>query len=305
MDSEVGQASNAGRFGMPATTAGPARGGPCGGGAGSGGSRDLRRDAGVSARGSRAAARQPWRRRPRGVGGAPASRWRVGAAMGAAAGGNGSRTGARGRGLRARPGAPGAGVGRRGRRGRAPLPLTASVARRAGRGGGGARRPRPRCRAPPTSARRIEEIVAPTSGRSPTTPAGRAHLVLARGEAARFAGIGECAAWGEATAACRATAEPLLLAYALIGEAEALAAAGRRKDAAARLAEGSALARRVEAVPLAQEAAALARRARLPLEGDAPGRAAGEEGSGDDADATRPPDADWGPDRVSARSSCS
>jgi DNA-binding CsgD family transcriptional regulator/tetratricopeptide (TPR) repeat protein len=146
----------------------------------------------------------------------------------------------------------------------------------------------------PTSARRIEEIVAPASGRSLGTPAGRAHLALARGEAARFAGTGETVAWEEATAACRATEEPLLLAYALTREAEALATAGRREEATARLAEGMALARRIEAVPLAEEAAALARRARLPLEGDDPAPAAGEQEAGDEVDAPPSPAADWG-----------
>jgi DNA-binding CsgD family transcriptional regulator len=112
-------------------------------------------------------------------------------------------------------------------------------------------------------SRLIAEIVRTASGAPFATPAGAAHVALARGEAARFAGAGEDEAWEEAIVACRATDEPFLLAYALTRAAEAAVAAERREEAAALLAEGLELARQSEAMPLVEEASALARRARL------------------------------------------
>jgi DNA-binding CsgD family transcriptional regulator len=160
-------------------------------------------------------------------------------------------------------------------------------------------------------ARRIEVLLAAAAQGMPDSPAGRAHAALARAEAARFAGTDEESAWEEAGAACRATDEPFLLAYALTRAAEAMAAAGRGKEAAAALAEGLELARASDATPLVEEAEALARRTRLPVEpggsrsaggagaaagGDAggAGAAAGGDDSGDASDAPTSPADDWG-----------
>jgi DNA-binding CsgD family transcriptional regulator len=85
-----------------------------------------------------------------------------------------------------------------------------------------------------------------------------------RGEAARLAGSGETAAWGEAVAVCRAGEDSYPLVYALIREAEALAAAGEIEGAAARVREADERARDLGAEPLAEEARAVARSARLP-----------------------------------------
>lgn len=143
--------------------------------------------------------------------------------------------------------------------------------------------------------RRIGELVATEVLLD--TPAGHAHVSLARAEAARFSGAGEEAAWEEATAACRATGEPFLLAYALTRAAEAYAAAGRRDEAAAALAEGLELARASEASPLVEEAEALARRRRLPVadggRGSAGGAANAEGEAAAEGDAPPPAD-DWG-----------
>ena len=86
-----------------------------------------------------------------------------------------------------------------------------------------------------------------------------------RGEAARLAGSGETAAWGEAVAVCRAAEDSYPLVYALIREAEALAGAGEVEAAAARVREADERARDLGAEPLAEEARAVARSARLPL----------------------------------------
>jgi DNA-binding CsgD family transcriptional regulator len=150
-------------------------------------------------------------------------------------------------------------------------------------------------------SRLIEEIVRTASSAPFPTPAGAAHVALARGEAARFAGAGEGAAWEEAIVACRATDEPFLLAYALTRAAAGAVAAERREEASALLAEGLELARQSEATPLVEEASALARRARLPIAADAPDATAGDPGSdaGDADRAVEPASAapaadDWG-----------
>jgi DNA-binding CsgD family transcriptional regulator len=85
------------------------------------------------------------------------------------------------------------------------------------------------------------------------------------GEAARLAGSGETAAWGEAVAVCRAAEDSYPLVYALIREAEALAGAGEIEGAAACVREADERARDLGAEPLAEEARAVARGARLPL----------------------------------------
>jgi DNA-binding CsgD family transcriptional regulator len=108
-----------------------------------------------------------------------------------------------------------------------------------------------------------------TTAQLPTeTPAGRGYRELVAAEAVR-AGGGE-PDWAAAVAHWRTAADPHLLAYALLRQAEVALAHGERDAAASALAEGSAAARALGAAPLADEIAALARRARIPLEAAAP-----------------------------------
>jgi DNA-binding CsgD family transcriptional regulator/tetratricopeptide (TPR) repeat protein len=108
-----------------------------------------------------------------------------------------------------------------------------------------------------------------TTAQLPTeTPAGRGYRELVAAEAVR-AGGGE-PDWAAAVAHWRTAADPHLLAYALLRQAEVALAHGERDAAASALAEGSAAARALGATPLADEIAALARRARIPLEAAAP-----------------------------------
>jgi DNA-binding CsgD family transcriptional regulator len=71
---------------------------------------------------------------------------------------------------------------------------------------------------------------------------------------------------------------PYLTAYCLLRYAEALLAAGDRAAAARAVREAHATAAGLGAAPIAAQAAALARRARLPLDDDAPADTAGSAG---------------------------
>jgi DNA-binding CsgD family transcriptional regulator len=94
---------------------------------------------------------------------------------------------------------------------------------------------------------------------------GSGHRALMRAEAARLAGSGETAAWGEAVAVCGAAEDCYPFVYALIREAEALAGAGEIEAAATRVREADERARELGAEPLAEEARAVAGSARLRL----------------------------------------
>ena len=95
------------------------------------------------------------------------------------------------------------------------------------------------------------------------SPAARGHRALVRAELARLARNGEVEAWGETVDACREMNEPFPLAYALLRQAEALAAAGSADAAGAAAGEAAELAGRMGAAPLLGELEALIRRARL------------------------------------------
>jgi DNA-binding CsgD family transcriptional regulator/tetratricopeptide (TPR) repeat protein len=99
-------------------------------------------------------------------------------------------------------------------------------------------------------------------------PAARGHLALVRAEHARLTHNGEVAAWAEAVDTCRQMNEPFPLAYALLRQAEASAAAGSADVASAAAGEAAELAGRMGAAPLLSEITALIRRARLRISAD-------------------------------------
>ncbi len=114
------------------------------------------------------------------------------------------------------------------------------------------------------------------------SPAARGHRGLVRAELARLARNGEVEAWGEAVDACREMNEPFPLAYALLRQAEALAAAGNADAAGAAAGEAAELAGRMGAAPLLGEVEALIRRARLRVSsnGTAPTQASASSAPG-------------------------
>jgi ATP/maltotriose-dependent transcriptional regulator MalT len=102
-----------------------------------------------------------------------------------------------------------------------------------------------------------------------TTASDRGHQALLGAEHARMARAGEVAAWSDAVSACRDMNEPYPLAYALLRQAEALAADHDAGSASAAAREALDLARGMGAAPLAGEIELLVRRARLHVEDDA------------------------------------
>ena len=94
-------------------------------------------------------------------------------------------------------------------------------------------------------------------------------------EAARVAGA--AADWADAVEAWRRLAEPHMLAYALMRDAEASAAAGDRPRAEVAAREAAAHLRALGAQPLLDELLALARRARLALDAEPSGAAEASE----------------------------
>jgi DNA-binding CsgD family transcriptional regulator/tetratricopeptide (TPR) repeat protein len=108
------------------------------------------------------------------------------------------------------------------------------------------------------------------AGRLPVaTPRAQAYSALAAAAAARAAGRPTDPAHVVAT--CRESGDPYLLAHSLLRQAQDACAAGDREGAAPALGEAAELATRLGAQPLLDEARALARRARIKLNGDAPG----------------------------------
>jgi DNA-binding CsgD family transcriptional regulator len=109
------------------------------------------------------------------------------------------------------------------------------------------------------------------------TATDRAYRALALAEHARLRREGESAAWGEAAERCRATRDPVPLAYAQFRYAEALHGDGDHAAAAAAAGEALNLARAAGAAPLQADVEALIKRARLhvadPANGAAPGAA--------------------------------
>ncbi|GAB2534080.1 helix-turn-helix transcriptional regulator [Nocardia heshunensis] len=84
---------------------------------------------------------------------------------------------------------------------------------------------------------------------------------------------GSAARWAEAVAAWRAVERPYEIAASLLGFAESAAVEGNRPHAAHALRELIDIATRLGATPLRQAARAVADRARIPLDGSAPGSA--------------------------------
>jgi len=113
------------------------------------------------------------------------------------------------------------------------------------------------------------------------TTTDRAYRALALAEYARLRQEGETAAWAEAVERCRATHDPVPLAYALFRNADTLNADGEHAAATTAAGEALQLARSAGAAPLQADLEALVRRARLraaePGNGAAPaGATAGE-----------------------------
>jgi DNA-binding CsgD family transcriptional regulator len=107
-----------------------------------------------------------------------------------------------------------------------------------------------------------------------TGPAMRAFAVTFAAEADRAAGAIDRAPWDEAVAAWEGVGDPYRLAQALTGAAEAAAAHGDRRAAAAQVRRAVEIADRLGARPLREQAGWLARRARLTLAGDPVAQAA-------------------------------
>ena len=123
---------------------------------------------------------------------------------------------------------------------------------------------------PATSQRRRGELAAVAEGLPALTPATRGYQALTAAEQARGTGAGVSAVWAAAVDPWRQAGEPYMLAYSLIGLAEAQVAGNDRQSAAAAVREAYAIAAGLEARPLAAEAADLASRARLRLVQAAP-----------------------------------
>ena len=95
------------------------------------------------------------------------------------------------------------------------------------------------------------------------TPSDQGHFALTQAEFARLHRVNETTAWEAAVSAARAMHQPLLVAYALARQAEALVAGGDSATAAAPAREAHTLAGSLGAAPLLAEVEALIRRARL------------------------------------------
>jgi DNA-binding CsgD family transcriptional regulator len=133
------------------------------------------------------------------------------------------------------------------------------------------------------AAQRAAALLAQADDTPAQTPSAQGHLALVRAEHARLTRTGQVEAWSEAVAACRAMHEPYPLAYALLQQAEALAAEQQTAEAAVAAGEAAELARGMGAAPVVSEVEALVRRARLRSDaGDqvaaAAGRDTGREG---------------------------
>ncbi len=123
----------------------------------------------------------------------------------------------------------------------------------------------------------LSETVAALPDRAAMTPLAAAFLTMAEAELARISGDGCAEAWALAAKHWAELSCPFLLAYTRWRQAEALLASrGRRRAAAAVLAEAHRTADRLGAIPLLRQIQRLAARARLELV-DAP------EGGGDPA----------------------
>jgi DNA-binding CsgD family transcriptional regulator len=116
---------------------------------------------------------------------------------------------------------------------------------------------------------RLDALRAMAAALPVTTPRAAGYRALAASEAGRAAGRPEDPA--RVVAACRDAHEPYLLVYGLLRQAEAACTAGDRDGAAPALDEAAELAATLGAEPLLEEARALARRARIKLNGAAPG----------------------------------
>lgn len=95
------------------------------------------------------------------------------------------------------------------------------------------------------------------------TPSDQGHFALMQAEFARLRRVDETMAWEAAVSAAHAMHQPLLVAYALARQAEALVAGGDSATAAASAMEAHTLAGSLGAAPLLAEVEALIRRARL------------------------------------------
>jgi DNA-binding CsgD family transcriptional regulator len=119
-------------------------------------------------------------------------------------------------------------------------------------------------------------------GLAATTAADRGHRALVAAEHARMVRHDEAAAWSKAVVSCRAMNELHPLAYALLRQAEALAAEGQLDGASASAREALALAQAMGARPLGGEIEALVRRARLRVDEGAQAADAAGEGAAPD-----------------------
>jgi DNA-binding NarL/FixJ family response regulator len=118
-------------------------------------------------------------------------------------------------------------------------------------------------------AERVDALRAIAAALPVTTSRAGGYRALAASEAGRATGRPEDPA--RVVAACRDANEQYLLVYALLRQAEAACMAGDRDGAAPALDEAAELAATLGAEPLLEEARALARRARIKLDGAAPG----------------------------------
>jgi DNA-binding CsgD family transcriptional regulator/tetratricopeptide (TPR) repeat protein len=109
-------------------------------------------------------------------------------------------------------------------------------------------------------------------------PEARGYRCLLDAERARGDSSDTPLLWSAALAIWRDLRVPYLMAYCLLRYAEALLAAGDRAAATRAVREAHATAAGLGAAPIAAQAAALARRARLPLDDDAPAGFAGSAG---------------------------
>ena len=116
---------------------------------------------------------------------------------------------------------------------------------------------------PEDAVTRMAVLLAQAEDLVAGNPKAQGHLALARAEDARLTRTGEADAWATAVDACREMNEPFPLAYALLRQAEALAAAGSADAARAAAGEAVELAGRMGAAPLLSDIQALIRRARL------------------------------------------
>lgn len=123
---------------------------------------------------------------------------------------------------------------------------------------------------PQEAQQRVRELSELTAQLIVRSPPDRCYRTLVEAERARFANQDEVGAWRSAADAWREVNEPFPLAYALLRQASALAADGRRTEVQAPLSEALRLAETMGAVPLAQEAHELARQVGLSLDDGAP-----------------------------------